>query len=97
MFCVMIDFSSEAKLSLAEAARLPELRIDDRPASLRGLWRRVLRGELETLKIGGRRVTSREAVRRMLARQNPGPFPQDSGKRDQEIRAAAARLEEAGF
>ena len=61
----MIDFENESLLSVAEAAKL----LPRRPA-LRTIWRWIERGcngvRLETVKIGDRRFTSREALHRFV-------------------------------
>src|SRR4051794_41100940 len=76
--CVTHDMLSEKLLSLAQAARrLPPLRAD-RPVSPATIWRWVAAGvrlsdgstlRLEAVRIGGRWVTSVEAMARFAERQ----------------------------
>ena len=68
------SLAQEAKISLGTAASLPELQIDGKAPNQTCLWRWAREGlhqdgrtvYLESLKIGGRLVTSREAVHRFL-------------------------------
>ena len=90
----MIDVETEELLTLGEAAK--RLRVDGRAVSIRSTWRWALRGKLETIKMGGRRVTSAEAIARMLVRQNPDADPLISrATRRREITAAERRLQDA--
>lgn len=67
----MIDPLSEEILTFAQAAeRLPRLQ-QDRPVHVSTLWRWAMQGlrgiKLETIKIGGPRVTSAQALQRFIA------------------------------
>ncbi|MBL9090928.1 MAG: DUF1580 domain-containing protein [Planctomycetaceae bacterium] len=65
----MIDFATEALITLADAANLTPLR--PHVSTIRRWIRIGVRGEiLETVRIGGRRLTSREAVSRFLTSIN---------------------------
>jgi hypothetical protein len=78
----MIDLSSESLLSLADAAKLvPPARLG-RPVSFQCVLRWVLEGsrapdgravKLEALRVGGRWVTSREALQRFAEALTPQP------------------------
>ncbi len=93
---------SEAKLSLAEAAKLRD--VWGRVLAIQTLHRYRLRGtrggiKLETCLIGGLRYTSREACLRMIEAQNSGDSkPAKSSPEARAKRSAAARreLQEAG-
>ena len=73
----MIDLGNEEALTLSQACKLPELRRDGRAPHPTTMLRWALRGcrgtKLETLRSGGRRVTSHEAVIRFLRRLNGAP------------------------
>jgi hypothetical protein len=67
----MIDPLTEEVLTFPQAAkRLPHLQ-NGRPVHVSTLWRWAMQGlrgvRLETVKIGGARVTSAEALRRFFA------------------------------
>jgi hypothetical protein len=76
----MIDLSTESVLSLRDAAKLlPPARLG-RPVSFACVWRWVLSGaraatgqkvKLEALRLGGRWVTSREALQRFAEALTP--------------------------
>jgi hypothetical protein len=93
----MIDLANESLLSLADAARLlPPARLG-RPVSFHCVLRWVLQGaagaagnvvKLEALRLGGRWVTSREALQRFAekltapAADDPAPArPRPGGRR----------------
>jgi len=90
--------ASEKLLSLAQATH----EVHGRP-TVRTIWRWYLTGvdgvRLETVKIGGRRYTSKEALERFQERlTNPTKSrPTDSARRAREIADAEAELQEAGF
>ena len=95
----MIDVNSEHLLTLAEAAAL----IPGRP-SLCAIWRwrkRGVRGgrKLETVVIGGRPYTSREAIQRFAYQQGGSntPAPRSPRRREREISRAEAELAKAGI
>lgn len=94
----MIDISSEELLTLAQASRL----LPGRP-SVATLWRWRHRGvggrRLETVVIGGRPYTSKEALQR-FARQlggNDTPTIRSPARRERAIRKAEAELNAAGI
>lgn len=86
----MIDISTESLLSLADAARA----LPGRPHAST-LWRWRTRGvagrKLETVSLGGRVYTSREALQRFASHSGDSPAPARS---DREREAAIARAEE---
>ncbi len=94
----MIDISSEDLLSLGEAAKL----IPGRPHCTT-IWRWSCRGvagvQLESIKLGRTRYTSREALQRFaarLARADPlQQSPTPSAKK--RLRQAEAELDQAGI
>ncbi len=93
-----IDIEREELLTLTQAAH----RIPGRP-SMRTLWRWVSHGvggrRLETIKFGGRRFTSREAIDRYgLCGTDTSAAPSHvRANREREIARAEAELREAGF
>jgi hypothetical protein len=86
----VIDLSTESILSLSQAARLLPPSRGDRPATLSCLLRWVLHGvrapsgaqvRLEAIRLGGRWVSSREALQRFAEAltprlTDPAPSPQ---------------------
>jgi len=96
-----MDPRKETCLSLKEAAQLPELRAGGRGPHLATVWRWASAGvrgvTLETAHIGGRRVTSQEAVSRFLARLAGEPMVPPSAVRAKQIQAAQDELAEAGI
>lgn len=94
-----IDPLSEELLSLAQAARrLPRL-CRGHPVHASTLWRWAregLRGvHLETVMIGGRRVTSVEGLRRFfaaLSRQDAVLEPAPSGQQDDAVENELIRI-----
>lgn len=101
----MIDPDTEEILAMPDAARFVQRRFGGRKPSMNTLWRWSVRGlrgvNLETMKRGGTRVTSEEAILRFFdrlamggdgsvpAESNPRPSPNFSGVLD---RMAAERL-----
>lgn len=76
----MIDLATESTLSLSHAARLLPAGRGDRPVSLSCVLRWVLRGarspngdlvRLDALRLGGRWITSREAIQRFAEALTP--------------------------
>ena len=76
----MIDLTSESPLSLIQAARLLPHGRGDRPVTLSCVLRWILRGarspsgewvRLGALRIGGRWITSREALQRFAEELTP--------------------------
>jgi hypothetical protein len=107
----MIDLTNETPLSLSAAARtLPPGR-RGRPVSLSCVLRWVLSGvrladgrvvRLEAVRLGGRWLTSLEALQRFAERQTPALEPGASAPRSPAVRAkasekAARELERVGI
>ena len=91
------SLAREAKISLGAAASLPELQIDGKAPNQTCLWRWAREGlhqdgrtvYLESIKIGGRLVTSREAVCRFLDALQDGMPAAECGPADSpEVRPA---------
>ncbi len=78
---LMIDQATEELIPLTKAARIVN---PSRPPNVSTVWRWALSGlaggiRLESIKVGGIRFTSREAVARFLRRLNePGTLPPES-------------------
>lgn len=91
-----IDFQSETLVPVKQSPR----DIPGRP-HISTVYRWVLRGDLETIKVGGRLFTSKEAIRRFINRcSNPGSAPaasEISSHRRQEIEAANRKLDAYGI
>jgi hypothetical protein len=70
----MIDLQNEEKLTLSRARQLPELQRDGLGPHIATLTRWIVHGvrgvKLESCRQGGRRVVTREAIRRFLDRIN---------------------------
>jgi hypothetical protein len=108
----MIDLSTEAVLSLAEAAKLlPSARLG-RPVSFACILRWILNGtkspdgrivKLEALRLGSRWVTSREALQRFAERltppmeSEPTATPRTPGHRRRVLERTARDLEKLGI
>jgi hypothetical protein len=108
----MIDTTTETLLSLSQAARaLPSSR-GGRPVTLSCVLRWVLDGvrlpsgevvRLEALRIGGRWLTSQEAIQRFAERLTPrldgepAPTPRTPAARRRASERAARELEAAGI
>ena len=97
----MIDFTEEEPITLRQATRiLPGRR---GRVNIATVWRWVTEGRrgvrLESLLIGGRRFTSRQAIQRFLERLNPVQTqqPRTPLQRQHESRRAAKRLQEVGI
>lgn len=95
-----IDFESETIITLGEACRaIPPNGASD--ATMARWIQKGVRGvKLETLLIGGRRVTSREAISRFIAAQNADDAPAvpviTASQRKRQSEAARAELERMG-
>jgi hypothetical protein len=67
----MIDLKTETPLSLAQAAKLIPPTRQDKPVHVSTLVRWILHGvrgvQLEAVRVGGRWITSREALERFSA------------------------------
>jgi len=108
----MLDISSESTISLTQAARLLPLGRRGRPVSLSCVLRWVLSGaigpsgervRLEALRLGGRWVTSREALQRFaealtprLSDAPPSPLRSPAARR-RGSEQAEAELEKFGI
>jgi hypothetical protein len=108
-----IDLSSESTLSLSQAARLLPPGRGSAPVSLGCVLRWVLSGtrapdgtrvRLEALRLGGRWITSREALQRFAERLTPRlddrpalSLPRSPSKRQRASERAAAELEKLGI
>jgi hypothetical protein len=94
----MLDYSSEHVIPVNDVPK----HVPGRP-SLRTVWRWTEKGargaKLETLLVGGRRVTSLEAIRRFLTAINSPKTPSvsQSARRQRAIEQAEHELNEAGI
>jgi len=107
----MIDLRNETSISLSQAARMLPPGRRGRPVTLSCLLRWVLDGvktvdgpvRLEAVRLGGRWITSIEALERFAARQTPDvgserPRPPRSlGARERAARRAEKALERIGI
>jgi hypothetical protein len=108
----MIDVTSESTISLVQAARLLPPGRGERPVTLSCLLRWVLQGargpdssriRLEALRLGGRWVTSREALQRFAERLTPAgdtptsPPPRTARQRQRASERAAQNLDKIGI
>ncbi|MEJ7590355.1 MAG: DUF1580 domain-containing protein [Planctomycetaceae bacterium] len=96
-----IDFEAETIITLGEACRaFPPNGISDATMA-RWIQKGVKGVKLETLLIGGRRVTSKEAICRFIAAQNPDESPAPAAispaQRRRQSEAARQALQEAGI
>lgn len=108
----MVDLATEKTFPLSHASRfLPSARLG-RPVSLSCLLRWVFDGikmpdgkrvRLEALRLGGKWVTSLEALQRFAVAQTPMleqpsiSFPRSPGKRQKAALRAEKELERAGI
>jgi len=95
-----IDFENESLITLGEACRaFPPSGVSD--ATLARWVQKGTRGfKLETIVIGGRRLTSREAIGRFIQSQNPAETPSPAvspSQRKRQSEAARVALQEAGI
>lgn len=94
---------AEKKISLSRAARLPILSRDGRSPNPSTIWRWHAHGvrsvKLETVNIGGRVMTSEEAVERFIERLSfaIAPDQQTPSQGKQRHEAATKRLAAAGI
>jgi hypothetical protein len=108
----MIDLRNESTLTLAQAARMLPPGRRGRPATLSCVLRWVRDGvktptgtiRLEAIRLGGRWLTSVEALERFAARQTPAfgerpapPTPRTPAQRERATRAATRELEAEGI
>jgi hypothetical protein len=108
-----IDLGSERTLSLSQAARILPPGRRGRPVTLSCVLRWVLEGvrlpsgeavRLEAMRLGGRWLTSMEALQRFAARQTPdlercssAPTLRTPARRRKAVARAEAALQRAGF
>jgi hypothetical protein len=109
----MIDLTSETLISLSEAARLLPRGRRNRPVTLSCVLRWVLDGvrlpsgsavRLQAVRMGGRWLTSKEALQRFADAQTPRldgqpeqPAPRAPSARQRDSERAAAALEKVGI
>jgi hypothetical protein len=109
---VPIGLQAETPISLGQAARLLPTGRRGRPVTLSCVLRWVLDGvklpngqtvRLEAVRMGGRWITSVEALERFAARQTPrldsepAPAPRSPTKRQRASEQAAQELEKHGI
>jgi hypothetical protein len=108
----MLDLTNESTTSLGQAAKLLPPGRRNRPVNLSTLLRWVLSGvkgpsgetiRLEAVRLGGRWVTSREALQRFAERLTPHPSttvppsPRSLSARQRAMERAAKQLERLGI
>jgi hypothetical protein len=109
----VIDLKSETTIALAGAARLlPPARLD-RPVTVSCVLRWILDGvrlpsgeviRLQAIRVGGRWLTSVEALQRFAEQQTPKldaaespPRPRTAAQRERADKRAAAELDRMGI
>jgi hypothetical protein len=103
----MIDLKTERPIPLAEAARLVPAARNGKRCHESTLFRWITKGirgvKLEALRLGGRWVTSREALQRFAERLTPDleatprPVPRSPARRRRASERAAKELERIGI
>jgi hypothetical protein len=108
----MIDLTTETTLSLNQAARLLPPGRRNRPVSFACVFRWVTQGakgptgelvKLEAIRVGGRWLTSRQALQRFGERLTPGevteqrPVPRSPAARERAIKRAEKELDRIGI
>ena len=106
----MIDLTTESTLSLTQAAKLLPPSRRGRPVSLGCFLRWVLDGmktpqgviRLEAIRLGGRWLTSKEALQRFAEALTPRldcrpQTPRSGGRRQRESERAAKQLQQLGI
>lgn len=108
----MIDVANESCLSLAQAAKLIPAGRQGRPTSMATVFRWVLMGaqgpggqriRLEAVRMGGRWITSKEALQRFAERltprfdDGPGVKMRTPLQRKRALERAERELERAGI
>jgi hypothetical protein len=110
----MIDIANETLISLAAAARSMPAGRNGSPCSLGCILRWVLRGarapsgdrvRLEAIRLGGRWVTSHEAIQRFAERLTPSldgadtevSWPRTPARRQRASERAAKKLDRIGI
>ncbi len=107
----MIDLAAEMPIPLADACRLIPPGRGGKQTHLSTLLRWILKGvkgpdgaivRLDAIRLGGRWVTSREAIQRFAEHltprvaDEPGPAPRSPGRRHRASERAAKQLEKLG-
>jgi hypothetical protein len=96
----VIDPLTETIVGLAELPKRLNLRRNGRPLSPVTVWRWATYGlrnvKLETIKLGGRRITSVEAFQRFIAATNGQPPPTQSTSNKEHQREIEAQLDQLG-
>jgi hypothetical protein len=111
----MIDLAKEERLSLKEAAKLPPSYREGKPTHVSTIHRWITRGvrltsgevvRLEGARLGGRWITSVQAMERFMARLTAGalgdattnaPIIRTTRQRRRELDRVDRELAEAGF
>jgi hypothetical protein len=107
----MIDVTTETLISLIDAARLLPPGRRGRPVTLSCLLRWVLTGvrtpsgvvRLDAMRLGGRWLTSREALQRFAEKQTPNlteqasPAPRPPAARERAVQRAEHELRQIGI
>ncbi len=94
----MIDPQIEHLISIREAAKLPELQRNGRAVHFSSVWRWIIAGRLESITVGGMRLTSREAVQRMIAAANPAlTYSSTPAQRERELSKIERELKDLGI
>jgi hypothetical protein len=103
----MINLASEKPISLTEAAKLMPAARNGKRCHPSTIFRWAMKGvrgvRLEVLRLGGRLITSREALQRFAEalsadlEQAPRPAPRSPAKRRRASERAAAELEKIGI
>lgn len=98
---ILQDLEAGAEpMSLGRARHLPSLRIDGRAPDLATVWRWSQKGlklpsgeriRLEVLSIGGRRVTTAQAIMRFIEASNPDRREQPPGRSPRQQQQAASK------
>jgi hypothetical protein len=108
----MIDFTNEQTITLAEAAALVPPSRGARTTNIATILRFILKGSkdpsgvrvrLEAARIGGKWVTSRQALQRFAEALTPRladedePAVRTAGQRERATKAAGKKLEKLGM
>lgn len=101
----MIDLSKEEAIGLKRATQLPELARNGRPPNLTTIYRWISRGithngrtvRLESIRRGGLRVTTREAIARFFEALDGSAAAPPAIRDERDAEAAEKELAAAGF
>src|SRR5262249_4493029 len=108
-YMAIIDLKNETPLSLAQAARMLPPGRRGRPVTLSCVLRWVIDGikiggalvRLDAMRMGGRWITSVQALERFAQAQTPkfggAPAPRTAGRRQRGAAKAARELEKLGI